>query len=113
MDSSEAMAEAVGELSPAQISLSLDGVTAPERISSSLQVVAILTLISVAPSILLMGTCFTRILIVMTLLRQAMGIHQIPPNQVLAGLAFFTTLFVMAPVGERIYDEALLPYMER
>jgi flagellar biosynthetic protein FliP len=93
------------------LSLSLDGPIAPERIAGTLQIVALVTLLSVAPSILLMATCFTRIVIVLSLLRQAIGIHQLPPNQVIVGLALFTTLFVMAPVGAEIKSQALDPYV--
>ncbi len=91
----------------------LSGATQPDGVSTTLQIVALVTLISVAPSILLMATCFTRVLIVLAFLRQAIGIQQLPPNQVLVGLALFVTLFVMAPVGERIHSEAFTPYVER
>ena len=87
--------------------------TDPERISSTLEVVFVLTLLSVAPSILLMGTCFTRVVIVLALLRQALGVQQLPPNQVLVGLALAITLFVMAPLGDRIKQDALDPYLAR
>lgn len=96
---------------PATLTLALDEAAGPERISSSLQILALLTLVSVAPSLLLMATCFTRIVIVFSFLRQAIGVHSLPPNQVLAGLALFTTFFVMAPVGERIRVEAYEPYV--
>lgn len=105
-----AIAQESVDLGPATLSLALDEATTPARISSTLQIVALLTLISVAPSLILMGTCYARILIVLTLLRQAMGTHQLPPRQILVSLALFTTLFVMAPVGEQIYQEALVPY---
>ncbi len=105
-----AMAEDVLELGPAQLTVALDEATTPARISSTLQIVALLTLISVAPSMILMMTCYARILIVLTLLRQAMGTHQLPPRQILVSLALFTTFFVMAPVGQEIYDNALVPY---
>ncbi len=98
------------ELGPAQLTLVLDDATTPARISSTLQIVALLTLISVAPSMILMMTCYARVLIVLTLLRQAMGTHQLPPRQVLVSLALFTTFYVMAPVGEEIYENALVPY---
>jgi len=90
-----------------------DGATEPEGIASTLQVVALMTLVSVAPSILLMATCFTRVVIVLAFLRQAIGVQNLPPNQVLVGLALFVTMFVMAPVGERIHRESLDPYMSQ
>ena len=72
-----------------------------------------MTLVSVAPSILLMATCFTRVVIVLAFLRQAIGVQHLPPNQVLVGLALFVTLFVMAPVAERIQTESIDPYMSQ
>lgn len=77
----------------------------------SLQLLIGLTVLSVAPAILLLATSFTRIIIVLSLLRSAVGIPQLPPNQVLLGLALFLTLFVMAPVWGRINAEAVQPYL--
>jgi flagellar biosynthetic protein FliP len=96
-----------------RISISIDDAIGPDQLSGTLQIVALVTLVSVAPSILLMATCFTRVLIVMALVRQAVGIHSVPPNQVLVGLALFTTFYVMAPVGKQIHEDAIIPYMER
>ena len=78
--------------------------------SLTLQALIFMTLLSLLPAILLMMTAFTRIIIVLGILRQAIGAGQTPPNQVLIGLALFLTLFVMAPVVERISVEALQPY---
>ncbi len=94
-------------------SLTINGATAPDQISDTLKIVLVLTAISVAPSILLMATCFTRILIVLALLRQALGTATLPPNQVLVGLALMTTVYVMAPVGEAVYADSITPYMEK
>ncbi len=77
----------------------------------TLQVLALMTALSLLPAILLMMTAFTRIVIVLGILRQAIGAGQTPPNQVLIGLSLFLTLFVMAPVFERVNTEALQPYM--
>ncbi|MFK7898698.1 MAG: flagellar type III secretion system pore protein FliP [Myxococcota bacterium] len=93
-------------------SITVDGATAPDKLSDTLKIVLVLTAISIAPSILLMATCFTRILIVLALLRQAIGTATLPPNQVLVGLALMTTVYVMTPVGEAVYEDALAPYME-
>ncbi len=93
------------------IALSLEGATAPDRIAGTLQILFLMTVMSVAPSILLAATAFTRIVIVLSLLRQAMGIHQLPPNQIIVGLALFVTFYVMAPVGNEIKDTALDPYI--
>ncbi len=77
----------------------------------SLQLLILLTVLSVVPAILLMATSFTRIIIVLSLLRSAIGIPQLPPNQVLLGLALFLTLFIMGPVWSRINANAIQPYL--
>ena len=78
--------------------------------SLTLQALILMTLLSLLPAILLMMTSFTRIIIVLGILRQAIGAGQTPPNQVLIGLALFLTLFIMAPVFDRITVDALQPY---
>jgi flagellar biosynthetic protein FliP len=83
----------------------------PKEVSSTLQIVLMLTILSVAPSILIMMTCFTRIIVVLGLLRQAMATQQLPPNQVLIGLALFMTFVVMAPVYNDVHDDAIGPYL--
>jgi len=77
----------------------------------TLQVLLLMTAVSLLPAILLMMTAFTRIVIVLGILRQALGAGQTPPNQVLIGLALFLTLFVMSPVVDRINGEAVKPYV--
>jgi flagellar biosynthetic protein FliP len=77
----------------------------------TIQLLALMTAITFLPAALLMMTAFTRIVIVLAILRQALGAGQAPPNQVLVGLALFLTLFVMAPVVERIRVDAVEPYM--
>ncbi len=77
-----------------------------------LEIVALLTVLSLAPSIILCCTSFTRIIVVFSFLRQAMGTGQMPPNQILASLAIFMTIVIMYPTGKQIYDNALNPYME-
>ena len=77
--------------------------------SLSLQLIIVMTLLSLLPSILILMTSFTRIIIVLSLLRQAMGTAQTPPNQVLIGIALFLTLFIMNPILQTIYDDALEP----
>ena len=79
--------------------------------SLSIQVLALMTALTVLPALLLSMTAFTRIVIVLAILRQALGTPQTPPNQVLIGLALFLTFFVMSPVFTRAYDEAVVPYM--
>ncbi len=83
----------------------------PKDVALSLQIIFLLTILSLAPSIVIMMTSFTRIVIVLSLTRNALGTQQVPPTQVLVGLALFLTFFIMAPVGKKINDEALQPYM--
>jgi flagellar biosynthetic protein FliP len=80
------------------------------EVATGLQILALMTVLTMAPSILVMMTSFSRIVIVLAFMRQALGTQQSPPNQVLIGLAMFLTLFSMAPVGTRINNEALQPY---
>ena len=87
-------------------------ITSRENFSAGMQIVVLLTVLSLAPAILLMMTSFTRIIIVLALLRQALGTQQLPPNQVLIGLAMFMTFLVMGPTWERVNNEALRPYMD-
>jgi flagellar biosynthetic protein FliP len=76
-----------------------------------LQILLLLTLLTFIPALLIAMTSFVRIIVVLSLLRQALGVQQIPPNQVLIGLALFLTFFIMHPVGERIYTQVVQPYM--
>ncbi len=82
-----------------------------QQYSLTLQLLALMTTLSLLPSMLLMMTSFVRIIIVLSLVRQALGTGQTPPNTVLVGLALFLTLFIMSPVFEDIYNNALSPYM--
>uniref|UniRef100_A0A7C4AG80 Flagellar biosynthetic protein FliP n=1 Tax=Fundidesulfovibrio putealis TaxID=270496 RepID=A0A7C4AG80_9BACT len=84
----------------------------PEKVSLLLEILFMLTVLSLAPSIILCVTSFTRIIVVFSFLRQAMGTGQMPPNQILASLAIFMTVVIMFPTGKQIYDTALNPYME-
>jgi len=79
-------------------------------LSAALNIMILLTVLTLAPSIMLMCTCFLRILIVLGLLKQAMGTNSLPPSQVVTGLALFMTLVVMSPTIDRIWDEAVVPY---
>jgi flagellar biosynthesis protein FliP len=82
-----------------------------QRAAGPLELAALLTLITLAPAILIMLTSFTRIVIVLSLLRQALGLQQTPPNMVISGLALFLTVMVMAPTWQRIQASALEPYL--
>jgi flagellar biosynthetic protein FliP len=81
--------------------------------SDVVKMIMILTMISLAPFLLLMMTCFTRIIIVLSFLRNALGLQQTPPNQVLIGLALFITFFIMQPVLHEVNETALQPYNNR
>lgn len=85
----------------------------PGEVASSLQILALLTILSLAPALLVMTTAFTRIVIVFSFLRTALGTPSIPPNQVLIGLSLFLTFFVMAPTFDKVNSEAIKPYMEK
>ncbi|MBN1957321.1 MAG: flagellar type III secretion system pore protein FliP [Desulfuromonadales bacterium] len=95
------------------ITLGIGEATDPGEVSTALQILIVLTILSVAPAILLMTTGFTRIVIVLSFVRQAMGTQQAPSNQIVIGLALFLTFFVMAPVFNQINEQALQPYLEQ
>lgn len=83
----------------------------PREVIGSLQILALLTVLSLAPAILIMMTAFTRIIVVLSFVRNALSTQQMPPNQVLIGLALFLTFFIMAPVWSDINQNALQPYL--
>ncbi len=95
------------------IKLSVEGAQNAPQFSIFLQVLLLLTLLSIAPALLLMLTSFTRLVVVFSILRHALGLQQTPPNQVLISLALFLTFFIMAPVFKEIYQNALKPYMNK
>jgi flagellar biosynthetic protein FliP len=86
--------------------------TSREGLRSSLQIMLLLTVLSLAPALLLMTTCFVRIIVVMGLLRQALGTQQLPPSQVVTSIALFMTLLVMTPVWTQVYNDAIKPYSD-
>lgn len=88
-----------------------DGVGNTEY-SLTLQLLALMTALTLLPSVVLMMTSFVRIIIVMSLLRQALGTAQTPPNQVLIGLSLFLTIFIMSPIISSVYDDAIKPYSD-
>lgn len=104
----------IGEVSYAQPNLSLiDRFSSnePQDYVFSLQILFLLTVLTLAPSILIMMTSFTRLIIVLSFIRNALGLQQTPPNQVIIGLALFLTFFIMAPIGGQINQEAIQPYL--
>ncbi|WP_044893758.1 flagellar type III secretion system pore protein FliP [Bacillus alveayuensis] len=86
--------------------------SAPENVSTSVKLLLLLTILSIAPSILIMMTSFARIIIVLSFVRTSLGTQQMPPNQVLVGLALFLTFFIMAPTFKEVNDQALQPLFE-
>lgn len=94
-----------------RIDIGIGQVEQPRDLVVTLEIILILTILTLAPSILVLMTSFTRIIIVFSFLRNSLGTRQIPPNQVLIGLALFLTFFIMQPVFTQIYNEALVPYM--
>jgi len=101
------------EPSVPSLSLTMSGGEAePKKISVLLEILFMLTVLSLAPAIMLTVTSFTRIIIVFSFLRHAMGTPQMPPTQLLASLAIFLTFVIMMPVGKQINDQALQPYLD-
>ncbi|HXF07213.1 MAG TPA: flagellar type III secretion system pore protein FliP [Candidatus Acidoferrales bacterium] len=96
---------------PGLPAVTVQGADGTQTYSLSLQIVALMTALTLLPSLLLAMTAFTRIIIVLAVLRQALGMPQTPPNQVLLGLALFLTLFIMAPVFQEVYVRGLEPYL--
>lgn len=95
------------------VTLQLSQSASPDAVVPTLQIVGLLTLLAMAPALVLMMTAFTRILIVLHFLRQAMGTNQVPPAQLVVGLALIITYFVMQPTLTQVNDTALRPYMEK
>jgi flagellar biosynthetic protein FliP len=106
--------EGVGLPDPpgSMVGLPIPELTSRENLGPALQMVLLLTVLSLAPAILVLCTSFTRIIIVLSLLRQALGTQNLPPNQVLTGLALFMTCVVMAPTWKTIRDDAVRPYLD-
>jgi flagellar biosynthetic protein FliP len=107
-----AMAAAPGDKSFSGIELRIGGGTGGEGLTVPMQILALLTLLTLLPALFISVTSFTRLIIVSHFLRQALGTQTMPPNQVLIGLSLFLTYFIMQPVGSRINQEALEPMMK-
>jgi flagellar biosynthetic protein FliP len=97
---------------PFRLNIGLEGTSQPGQISVAVQIVLVMTLLSVAPSIVLMMTTFTRIVIVLGFVRTALGTPSAPSNQIVIGLSLFLSLFLMGPVFDRVHKEALAPYLD-
>jgi flagellar biosynthetic protein FliP len=89
-----------------------ESLASPENLGGSLQTILLLSVVSLAPAVLLMTTCYIRIIVVLSLLRQALGLQSLPPTQVLTSIALFMTLLVMTPVWSRVYEDAVKPYTD-
>jgi flagellar biosynthetic protein FliP len=100
-----------GEWEAPGVSLSVGSPESPKQVSSGVQLLVLLTVLSLAPSILILMTSFTRIVIVLSMIRNAIGTPQIPPTQVVIGLALLLTFFIMSPVYAQIDKEALQPFL--
>jgi len=95
-----------------KVSVELTESESPSDLSSTLQVVLLLTILTLAPSIILMITSFIRMIIVLGFLRQAMGTQQLPPNQLILSLALILTFFIISPIANQAYNEGLKPYLD-
>ena len=96
-----------------KVTLEVGQVDSPDEVSTGLQVILILTVLSLAPSLLVMMTSFTRIVIVLSFVRRGIATQQMPSNQILVGLALFLTLFTMGDVFSAIHDDALMPFLDK
>lgn len=95
------------------LELNVETASSPEEVAVVLEVIALLTILALAPAILILMTPFTRLVVVFHFLRQALGTQSSPPNQVIIGLALFMTFFIIRPVATEVYETSLNPYLER
>ena len=95
------------------VTMSLGGTSSPEEVATTLQIVFLITILALAPSILVMMTSFVRIIIVFSFIRRAIGLQTMPPDQILVGLALFLTFYIMSPTFTQINDNAIQPYMAK
>lgn len=94
-----------------QVTFGVTQAQSPQDVATTLEIVALMTILTLAPSIVIMMTSFVRIVIVLDITKRALGLTNAPPNQMIMGLALFMTFFIMSPVFTRINDEALQPYL--
>ena len=106
-----AMVEAAPLVPVPNLTIGIEPATKPQDVALSLQILMILTILSLAPSIIIMMTAFTRIIVVLSFLRSALATQQMPPNQVMVGLALFLTFFTMSPYFDQIYKNAWQPFL--
>lgn len=103
--------EAFSQVTVPNVSLGLKSTDNPQEIVDSFKIILMLTILTLAPAILILMTCFTRIIVIFSFLRQALGTQQMPPNQLLVGLSLFLTFFIMRPAFTEINNEALRPFL--
>ena len=103
----------VAGLPPLTLNIGMDGIGQPKDVDVAIQVLFVVTLLSMAPSIVLLMTCFSRIVIVLSFVRNALTLQGAPANQVIIGLSLFLTYFVMEPVWSKVQTNAIQPYMEK
>lgn len=101
----------LAQVSIPSVSMGLKTTENPQEIVDSIKIVLMLTVLTLAPAILILMTCFTRIIVIFSFLRQALGTQQMPPNQLLVGLSLFLTFFIMRPAFNEINAKALKPYL--
>lgn len=104
---------AVSQVPTPNINVGIGQASNPSQIALSLQVLILVTVLSLAPAIVIMTTSFVRLAIVFSFVRTALGTQNMPPNQVLMGLAIFLTFFIMAPTFQKVYDDAWVPYSKK
>ena len=97
----------------ASMTISLGGDTDPANVSTAIQIVVLMTLLTLAPSFMLLMTSFTRFSIVLGFIRSAIGLQGAPSNQIIIGMSLFLTMFIMTPTAKRVNEEALQPYMNK
>jgi flagellar biosynthetic protein FliP len=97
---------------PLRLTINLDGAEKPAQMSVAVQIVLVMTLLTIAPSLILLMTSFTRIVVVLGFVRTALGVPNAPANQVIVGLSLFLTFFIMGPVVDRVQKDALQPYLD-
>jgi len=100
------------ELTAPGVTLTVDPAGEPEKVAQGVQLLVLLTVLTIAPSILILATSFTRIVIVLSMVRNAIGTPTIPPNQVVIGLSLVLTFFIMTPTYDKINQNALQPYLD-
>ncbi len=95
------------------VNLQLGGGSGPQNVSTAIQIVFVMTLLTLAPSLVMLMTSFTRIVIVLSFIRTALGVPTAPANQILIGMSLIMTFYIMSPVADRVYNEAIVPYNEQ